>query len=88
MEIDGTAEVELGYDFRSDYWGRGLATEAASAVRDFAFTQLGLSRLISLIRPENVASRRVSEKVGMVKEKEILRAGHTYCVYAMVSDKS
>jgi RimJ/RimL family protein N-acetyltransferase len=54
--------VELGYDFRSDYWNRGLATEAAGAVRDFAFGDLGLPRLVSLIRAGNGASRRVAEK--------------------------
>ena len=57
MEVDGSREVELGYDFQSDYWGQGLATEAAAAVRDYAFGHLGLKRLISLIRPDNVASR-------------------------------
>jgi RimJ/RimL family protein N-acetyltransferase len=60
MEVDGRNEVEIGYDLRSDYWGRGLATEAATAVREFAFRHLGLDRVISLIRPENGASRRVA----------------------------
>jgi len=55
MEVDGSAEVEIGYDFSSSYWGRGLATEAAMAVRDYAFGQLGLPRLISLIRIHNRA---------------------------------
>jgi RimJ/RimL family protein N-acetyltransferase len=82
MEIDGRAEVEIGYDMRSAYWGRGFATEAAGAVRDFAFGVLKLPRVISLIRPENVASRRVAEKIGMVREKEIDRGGHPYWIYA------
>ena len=83
MEVDGRAEVEIGYDFRSDYWGQGLATEAAAAVRDFALVELGLERVISLIRPENVASLRVAEKIGMAKEKEIKRGEATYWVYAL-----
>ena len=82
MDLEGVPEVELGYDFRSDYLGRGLATEAATAVRDFAFGELGLTRLISLIRPSNVASIRVAERIGMVKESEIERGGHKYWVYA------
>jgi len=65
MEIQGTQTVELGFDFRSDHWNRGYATEAATAVRDFAFDQLRLPRLISLIRVGNIASKRVAEKVGM-----------------------
>lgn len=83
MEVDGTPEVELGYDFRSDYWGRGFATEAAAAVRDFAFSERGLTRLISLIRPSNVASCRVAEKIGMTSEREIMRGGHPYRIYSV-----
>jgi ribosomal-protein-alanine N-acetyltransferase len=83
MEVDGSHEVELGYDFRSDYWNRGLATEAAAAVRDYAFEQLGLKRLISLIRPNNLASMRVAEKIGMNKEKECEQNNLRYYVYSM-----
>ncbi|MDP8238482.1 MAG: GNAT family N-acetyltransferase [Candidatus Hatepunaea meridiana] len=88
MEVDGRTEVEIGYDFRSDYWNRGLATEAASAVRDYAFSELGLDRVISLIKPDNVPSRRVAEKIGMVREKEILRSDMVYWVYALSRDKT
>lgn len=81
MEVDGSPEVEIGYDFRSDYWGRGFATEAATAVRDFAFHELHLPRVISLIRSSNAASARVAEKIGMVKEKEIRIGERAYCIY-------
>ena len=83
MEVEGRQEVELGYDFRSEYWGRGLATEAARAVRDFALFTLHLPRIVSLIRPDNVASRRVSEKIGMRREEEILRGDKKYHVYSL-----
>ncbi len=69
-------------DFRSDYWGRGLATEAA-AVRDFAFHRLGLDRVINPIRLENAASRRVAEKIGMTRAKEIRRGDQVYWVCAV-----
>lgn len=82
MEVDGRGEVEIGYDFRSDYWGRGLATEAAVAVLDFALVRLGLPRVISLIRPDNIASLRVAEKIGMAKEKEIERGGTKYWIFS------
>src|SRR5437868_10119736 len=65
MTIDDRPIAELGYDFRSDYWNQGYATEAANAVRDYAFSQLQLPQLISLIRAGNQASRRVAEKIGM-----------------------
>src|SRR5512134_2962880 len=58
MEDMGAAE--LGYDFRSDFWNQGFATEAALAVRDYAFDLLKLPRLISLIRVGNLASKRVA----------------------------
>ena len=83
MPVDGTPETELGYDLRSDYWNRGLATEAAAAVRDYAFTTLALPRLISLIRSTNAASRRVAEKIGMQPEKRLIRDGHEYWVYSL-----
>jgi RimJ/RimL family protein N-acetyltransferase len=83
MDIDGELRAELGYDLRSDYWGRGLATEAARAVRDYAFGDLQLPRLISVIRQGNEASRRVAEKVGMRLSEEIERYGHGYWVYAL-----
>jgi RimJ/RimL family protein N-acetyltransferase len=65
MEVEGVRIAELGYDFRSDYWNQGYATEAACAVRDYAFDILQLPQLISLIRVGNLASKRVAKKVGM-----------------------
>ena len=73
--------VELGYDLRREYWGKGLATEAATAVRDFGFTTLGLDRLVSLIRVGNDRSRRVAEKIGMSLVEQIERNGATYWLY-------
>ncbi|PYK85993.1 MAG: hypothetical protein DMF47_08120 [Verrucomicrobia bacterium] len=49
----------IGYQLHPNYWNKSLATEAAQAVRDHAFRDLDLSRVISLIHPENAASRRV-----------------------------
>ena len=81
MEDQGAAE--LGYDFRSQFWNRGYATEAACAVRDYAFNNLHLPRLISLIRVGNLASRRVAEKVGMNLAEEITRYGIQYWKYSL-----
>jgi [ribosomal protein S5]-alanine N-acetyltransferase len=64
QEVDGTNEIEIGYRLHPNYWNKGLATGAAQAVRDNAFRDLNLSRVISLIHPENAASRRVAEKSG------------------------
>jgi len=83
MEVDGEQITELGYDFRSDYWNQGFATEAACAVRDYALNELKLPRLISLIRVGNDASRRVSEKIGMRFVAEIRRNGISYWKYGI-----
>lgn len=83
MELDGVEEVELGYDFRSDVWNQGFATEAATAVRDFALDELGLPRLISLIRVGNAPSRRVSEKIGMQLVDTLSRHGICYWKFAI-----
>ena len=83
MELGGEQVAELGYDFRSDYWNRGYATEAATAVRDYARQVLGLPHLISLIRVGNQASRRVAEKIGMRFVAEMKRNGISYWEYAV-----
>jgi ribosomal-protein-alanine N-acetyltransferase len=83
QEVDGRDEVEIGYLFVRKFWGRGLATEAARACRDYGFGTLGYDRLVSLIDPSNLASRRVAEKVGMRLEKHTHKWGKKICVYAI-----
>jgi ribosomal-protein-alanine N-acetyltransferase len=88
MEVEGVQETELGYDFRSDYWNQGLATEAAQAIRDYAFQTLKLPRPISLIRHGNQPSQRVAEKIGMRLSAEVMRYGRGYWVYSIKLSES
>ena len=81
--VDGIEETEIGYHVRRDYWGQGLATEAARACRDYGFAHLRVERLISLIRPENLPSRRVAEKNDMKVIKEVTWHGLRHCVYGI-----
>ena len=83
MEVNGLQAAELGYDFRSEFWNQGYATEAALAVRDYAFDVLKLPMLISLIRVGNLASKRVAEKAGMTLAEEITRYGNRYWRYSI-----
>jgi RimJ/RimL family protein N-acetyltransferase len=83
MILDGHDVVELGYDLASQYWGQGLATEAAEAVRDYAFTALDLRELVSLIQTHNLASQRVSEKIGMRLRRTFSRDGREYALYSV-----
>lgn len=68
--IDGQFEVEIAYMIDKNFWGQGLGTEAARGIRDYAFKQLGLTRLVCLITPGNEASVRVAQKIGMAFEKK------------------
>jgi len=81
--VDNIEEVEIGYRLDPGYWGRGLATEAARVVRDHAFNNLNLDHVISLIHPDNKASRRVAEKNGMVAEKETTFRGFPAVVFGI-----
>lgn len=83
QEVDGEAELEIGYRLDPHFWNRGLATEAARAVRDHAFRDLQLDRVISLIHPENHASRRVTEKNGMTVEKRTTFRGFPTIVFSI-----
>jgi len=61
-------EGMLGYVINRHYWGQGIATEAARAVVQFAFEQLGLHRVYATCDTENAASERVMRKLGMRRE--------------------
>lgn len=82
-KADGPLEVEVGYLLGREHWGNGYATEAATAVRDWALSELGLERLICLIYPDNVRSIRVAEKLGMEPEDEIVIFGNRVTRYAL-----
>jgi RimJ/RimL family protein N-acetyltransferase len=69
----GHATHELGWVIAADRQGRGYATEAARALMDFAFTTLACHRVIATCQPENVASWRVMEKLGMRREAHFRR---------------
>jgi len=83
QEVEGKEEIEIGYLFLRKSWGQGLATEAARAARDHGFHMPGCERLVSLIDPGNLASRRVAEKVGLTLEREVWKWNKEICVYAI-----
>lgn len=69
--FDGIQEVEVAYMLARPYWGQGLGTEAAQALKEHGFRDFGFRRLISIIHPANIASIRVAEKNGMEYEREV-----------------
>jgi RimJ/RimL family protein N-acetyltransferase len=74
-------EVELGWMLYADHEGFGFATEAALALRDWAFQTLGLPTLVSYIDPPNARSIRVAEKLGGVLDAKAVRPTATDLVY-------
>ena len=81
-DIDGTEELEVAYLLAREAWGRGLGTEVAGAIRDWAVRELGRTRLVSCIYPEHSASIHVAEKIGMRYEKRFLYEGEPMALYA------
>lgn len=81
--VDEVTEIEIGWHTKRSCWNRGFATEAALACKDLAFTRFGLKRLISIIDPENIASRRVAEKIGMHEERIALHEDYPCVIYAI-----
>lgn len=65
LSINDQAGVELIYILGKGHWGQGLATEAARASVQYGFERLRLDKIIALIDPQNVASKRVADKLGL-----------------------
>jgi len=84
--VDNKKQFELGYRLARKYWGVGLATEAAMAVRDHAFNHLDIQALISIIHPENTQSKNVAKKVGMDLIKETIFQGVPVEIYGISKD--
>jgi ribosomal-protein-alanine N-acetyltransferase len=76
-----TGEVELGYTLGAAWWGRGYATEAASAWLSCAFGSLGIFEVVALAEPANVASMHVLEKLGMRRAGERIAFGRPHAVF-------
>src|SRR5436305_10505937 len=81
--IDGSPELEVAYGIAPAYWGRGLATEAARALKDYAFRAFAPPRVISIVDTKNYASQRVAEKNGMESLRTISFHGHECFLYAV-----
>ena len=71
--LAGKDLLGIGWMLRKECWGNGYATEAAKAVLNDAFARLGAEEVIADIRPENTASCRVAERLGMRPEYEVVK---------------
>ena len=80
---EGWPGLEVGWLLDRGYWGRGLATEGARAVLDYAFTTLHADHVISVIHPGNRRSIRVAEKIGERFEREYDFDGNPTLIYGI-----
>ncbi len=85
--LNGSGDFALRYAFHKRFWGQGLATEAAQAVLDGAFGRLGLTRVLSFVEGSNLASHRVTKKLGFDVERIIgISKGELYA-YAVTAEQ-
>ena len=83
QNVDDEERLEIGYRLLPDYWGQGLASEAARCVRDYVFEELREPEVICIIRPNNERSIRVAEGLGMTIEKETVYKGFEVRIYQL-----
>jgi len=82
LELEGVAEVEIGWHVHRSVWGQGIATEAAGAALGLALGRLGIPRVVAIVPPAHRASRRVAEKIGMREERDVTIEELPYALYA------
>ncbi len=83
--LDGGPDVEITYALEPSGWGAGYATEAGAASLEFAFTEAGLESVVSIAKPENAASLRVLEKLGLRPLGEAEYWGKTWAKYVVTA---
>lgn len=81
--VDGRGEVEIGWAVTREMWGRGIATDLGRHALGTA-TDAGVERIAAFTRTDNVASRRVMEKLGLEYERDFVHAGLAHVLYATV----
>lgn len=83
LALEDWNEVEVGYGFQPECWGRGLATEIAAACVRLGVEQLGLRSIVAITTRENLASQRVLVKAGLLPAGEVAHAGMSHALYRL-----
>jgi [ribosomal protein S5]-alanine N-acetyltransferase len=76
VKRDSLDDVDIGFAFLPGFRRQGYAVESAAAVKTYAREAMGITRLVAIARPDNTASIRVLEKIGMRPER-LVRLSHT-----------
>lgn len=80
---DGWAGTEIGWGISKKHWGKGYATEAAEAAKNWAFGNLDIEELISVIHPENEPSKKVAVRIGEAYKETINVNGKLSDIYSI-----
>jgi RimJ/RimL family protein N-acetyltransferase len=86
LNPEGWPGFELGWTLAREFWGRGYATEGARRALEYGFTELGREHVISLIRPANLPSVRVAERLGEKLEGSVELFGSEALIYGISRD--
>ena len=83
LVVEGVPEIEIGWRLARDSWRQGYASEAARASLRDGVARCKLNRIVAIALPENIASRRVMEKIGMEYERNIMHKDLDHVLYAI-----
>jgi ribosomal-protein-alanine N-acetyltransferase len=86
VAVAGNEETEIAYALMPEFWGRGLATEIARALLAIGFARLDLVSVVAFTLPDNRASRRVMEKLGLTFERAFAYHGLPHVLYRMTRE--
>ena len=81
--LEETGLIEIGYRYLPKAWGRGIASEAAARALDHGFRVFGFDPIVAVIHPENRASQRVAEKIGLRRQADGVHYGVTVAVFSL-----
>jgi ribosomal-protein-alanine N-acetyltransferase len=84
--LDETDEIEIYYGFFREAWGKGYATESATAVLRFGFEEALLERIVGCTHTENFASQKVLEKIGLIREGEAFHYDMDLFYFALMKE--
>lgn len=82
--IEGEEKVQITFRLAKEFWGRGYATEIAAAIKNYAFSELGLNEIIAIVDPDNIGSIKTIEKIGMTFDREVNYEGLYLHVYKAI----
>ncbi|MCU1290660.1 MAG: N-acetyltransferase [Acidobacteria bacterium] len=85
--LENTGETEVGYGMIKEFWGKGIGCETAKGWLEYGFGKASLERIVAVAAPENTASWRIMEKLGMRREKTETFYGMECFFYAIAENE-